>query len=87
MSDWNWNINLDPLVGKHAHLETKDGIRREGRISAIVMKSFKLDGQTVDVPGAFELNGDPVDLIPVERLLYVNFVRLKNDQKDSTQTD
>jgi hypothetical protein len=72
--EWTWDIDLEPLVGCHAHLETMDGIRREGRISAVRTKSLVIDGEEVTFPASFELNGDPMDEVDLDRLVRVDLV-------------
>lgn len=71
---WVWDIELDALIGCIAHFETKDGIRREGRISKILKETFWLAGEEVDIPRGFELNGDPMDEINVDRLIRLDLM-------------
>ncbi len=73
---WKWDVDLEALVGKHAHLETKDGTRREGRITAVHTKTFTLDGVKLDIPESVELNGDPLDLIPLDKLQTLDVLRV-----------
>lgn len=67
-----WDIELDALVGRNAYLETEDGMQREGKITGIRTRPFMLAGDTVHVPLAIELNGDPRDLIEFLRLKSVD---------------
>jgi len=70
--DWIWTIELDSLLDRHAHLETEDGMLREGRITAIRTRTITLAGETIEVPVAVELNGDPRDLVEFLRLKSVD---------------
>lgn len=76
--DWKWDVDLQALIGKHAHLETKDGTRREGRITAIHMKTFILDGVELHIPDAVELNGDPLDIIRLVKMQTLDILRLRS---------
>jgi hypothetical protein len=68
VTKWDWSIDLDSFIGRAGSLLTLDGTYRQGRISAIKMRSLELAGETVQWPEAIELNGDLEDLIPFDRL-------------------
>jgi len=70
--EWVWEIELEALVGRHCYLETEDGMQREGKITGIRTRPFRLAGDVVQVPLAIELNGDPRDLIEFLRLKKVD---------------
>ena len=67
-SAWTWDIDLDNLVGRFVDLETTDGMLRSGKVTKFVIREIELAGETVKVPEAIELNGDPRDLIEFLRL-------------------
>lgn len=69
---WDWQIDLAPFIGRTGYLTTRDGIYREGKISAIKMREFDLAGSKVQIPEAIELNGDFEDVIPFDRLAKVD---------------
>jgi len=58
-----WLVDLRALLGATVTLETKDGVKRSGKITKIVNTSFKLGKRDVVMPFAVELNGDPGDHI------------------------
>jgi hypothetical protein len=82
MNDWKWEVDLDSLIGRHAHIETKDGTHRQGRITAITTKIFKLDGVALEIPHSVELNGDPVDLISLAKMRNLDIVRIGEKSED-----
>lgn len=62
---------LDGLVssvGKNVRIETHDGIYRDGRLSGIGMRVIKVNGADLDWPADVELNGDPSDRVPFDRI-------------------
>lgn len=63
-----WMDRIHNGVGKFINLETVDGGVREGRLSGLRMVSMDFDGTMVDVVNELELNGDPTDTIPVNRI-------------------
>lgn len=65
---WEWAIDLDPFLGRTGYLTTKDGVYRQGRISAVRMRELEVNGEVVRYPEFIELNGDTEDLIPFDRL-------------------
>jgi hypothetical protein len=58
-----WLVDLRPLEGASVVLETRDGVKRSGRITRVVMQTFKLGRREISMPLAVELNGDPGDRI------------------------
>ncbi len=62
---------IDELVGsieKNMNLETVAGVQRGGRISGFTYRSMTLNGNEVRVPVEIELNGDPNDRVPLDRI-------------------
>ena len=69
MTPSKWIEEINRSVGKNFALETADGVTRQGRITGLTHKSFKLNGVSVDMPVEIEVNKDPNDRIPLDRLL------------------
>lgn len=67
-----WMIELIQSIDKYAYMETLDGIHREGRITGFTCRTFRYNGNDVDVPIEIEINGDPMDRIPIDRLAKIN---------------
>lgn len=74
---WWWD-QLHNSVGKSISLETVDGACREGRLSGLRMTQTKFNGVDVDVLQELELNGDPTDCIPIDRISSI-VVRVRSD--------
>lgn len=55
-------------VGSYINLETDDGVRREGRLSGWRMRDLVLNGETLTLPVALELNKDPNDTVALDRI-------------------
>lgn len=58
-----WIDQLSEAVGKNIHLETMEGVFREGKLTGLRMRDIEMNGKAVDYPEAIELNGDPTDYI------------------------
>lgn len=71
----NWLNELADTVGRYISLETLDGMRREGRLSGINMRSIKWNGKQVDILVDLELNGDVYDVVPLNRISFLEEVR------------
>jgi hypothetical protein len=54
------------------NLETTDGIHRQGKITGLVYRDIEFNGQVVSYPIEMEVNKDPNDLIPFDRVLRLN---------------
>lgn len=63
-----WMDCLVISVGRHINLMTLDGVSRGGKMTAVVMKSIKFNGSPVEYPYEIELNGDPSDKVPLDRI-------------------
>lgn len=72
MKPGNWIDRLVDSVGEFMSLETTDGLMREGRISGFTYRSLLLDGEEVQLPIEIEVNGDPSDRIPIDRIAKIN---------------
>ena len=58
-----WIDQLFEAVGKNIHLETMEGVFREGKLTGLRMRDIEMNCKAVDYPEAIELNGDPTDYI------------------------
>lgn len=58
-----WIDEVLASVGKHVHLETSDGVLREGRFTGLGCREIQINGQAREYPSRIELNGDPSDYI------------------------
>lgn len=63
-----WIDEMMDSIGEHMRLETTDGVAREGKITGFTTREFKLNGKVVGMPTEVEVNGDPSDRIPLDRL-------------------
>ncbi len=68
MNGKSWIGNLMNSIDSYATMITTDGIERGGRITGFQLRSFIYNGDTVDIPVEIELNGDPSDRIPLDRI-------------------
>jgi hypothetical protein len=69
-----WDMDLAPLVGRNCAVSTRDGIHREGKISAVGTSSFKFNGEVAELPSHIELNGDSHDRIEFSRIETLNLL-------------
>lgn len=67
-----WIDDIHASMGKFFTLETTDGIRREGRITGIRARNYKFNGGDVELPTEIELNGDPTDTVPMDRIATIH---------------
>lgn len=58
-----WIDDVEGAIGRFVHLETYDGIMREGRLSGLRTREVTVNGEARAFPVALELNGDPNDYI------------------------
>jgi len=63
-----WIDALYIAVGKNVHLETSDGVIREGRMTGLRTKDINFNGKPQSIITEVELNGDPTDTIPLSIL-------------------
>lgn len=66
-----WLIDMKPLEGVTCTLETRDGVKRSGKITKVSTSSFLIGKRKMTIPIGFELNGDSGDVIT-----FVSLVRL-----------
>lgn len=72
MSPKTWMKQIGDSIDKFMNLETTDGIYRKGKITGLVCRDIEFNGQKVSVPVEIEINKDPQDLIPIDRILRMN---------------
>ena len=58
-----WIDDVVGAIGRNVHLETSDGVLREGRFTGLAMREIEINGEARDVPSRVELNGDPSDYV------------------------
>ncbi len=58
-----WIDDIFNSVGKFIHLETKDGVRREGKITGLRTRHITFNDRRVELVDEIELNGDPTDCV------------------------
>lgn len=63
-----WIDEIVAATGQYIQLETSDGIRREGRLSGLRTRKLRWEGRDVLIPTELELNGDPNDSVPLDRI-------------------
>jgi translation initiation factor IF-1 len=63
-----WIDRMIGSLGKHFDLETSDGVVRSGKITGFTYRTMKLNGDVVEFPAEIEVNGDPNDRIPLDRI-------------------
>ena len=70
-SPGKWIDRIADSVGKFVTLETRSGVSREGKISALRTETVEFNGSDCELPIAIELNGDvfdTVDLVTIQRI-------------------
>jgi hypothetical protein len=67
-----WIDTLFGSVGKFVHLETTDGVNREGKLTGLRTKTIKFNGTDQDVLMELELNGDPTDCVQLAAVVSLN---------------
>ncbi len=67
----DWIEQLASGVGRYISLETGDGVVREGRLSGLTTRSINFNFMDVLIPIEVEINGDPHDRVPLERIVRV----------------
>lgn len=76
-SPGRWIDDIMDSVGCFVHLETRDGISREGELSGLKTLEIEMDGEVREFPVAIELNGDSYDEINL-----ISLQRITIDKKD-----
>jgi len=68
MKPGKWIDDLIDSVGEYMFLETTDGVHRKGKITGFTFRDFVLNGEVARIPIEVEVNGDPTDRIPLDRV-------------------
>ena len=63
-----WIDEIFDSVGRFVHLETTDGIQREGKMTGLRTKTIFFNGADQDIITEIELNGDPTDCVKLDGL-------------------
>jgi hypothetical protein len=58
-----WIDDVVGAIGRNVHLETGDGVLREGKFTGLAMREIEINGEVREVPSRVELNGDPSDYV------------------------
>lgn len=72
MGPGKWIDTMMDSIGEFMRLETTDGVSREGKITGYTTRKFKLNGKVVELPTEVEVNGDPNDRIPLDRIEFMD---------------
>lgn len=64
-----WIDDVLGAIGRPVHLETGDGVLREGRLTGLGWREIEINGQVREVPNRVELNGDPNDYIDFDLIV------------------
>ena len=67
-----WIDDLVNSTDKFVRMETTDGVIREGRISGYRTRKFLYNGVEELLPTEVELNGDPSDTVPLDRVVKID---------------
>jgi hypothetical protein len=67
-----WIDDVTAAIGHHVHLETGDGVVREGRFTGLACREIEINGQVREVPSRVELNGDPSDYVDFPLIVRMN---------------
>ena len=69
MMPGKWIDTLTTSINEFMRLETTDGVHREGRITGFTYRKFEINGDIAELPIEIEINGDPSDRVPLDRVL------------------
>lgn len=67
-----WTINLDDLKNGQHVVETKEGVRRVGKITDIEFQEVSIYDQKVRIPSKLIINNDQSDFIQWELVKSIN---------------
>jgi len=70
MSKW-YDLLVDS-TGEFMRLETSDGLVRQGKISGYRERTVIINGNEVPVPIEIEINNDPNDTVPLDRVAKID---------------
>lgn len=70
-----WDIDFSTLIGKKIHIETSDGLNREGNLKSIEWgEPIKLFGREIRLPISMRFSDDFDDIVDFNRIKTVNLV-------------
>jgi hypothetical protein len=69
-----WIDELVESIGQFVKMETSDGMEREGRLSGLKSRTLKWEGDEVEIVTELELNGDPYDSVPLDRITTLDLI-------------
>jgi hypothetical protein len=67
-----WIDDVVAAIGRNVHLETGDGVVREGRFTGLGWREIEINGKTLEYPARVELNGDPSDYVDFPLIVRMN---------------
>jgi hypothetical protein len=70
MSKW-YDLLVD-ATGEFMRLETTDGLIRQGKITGYRERLVIINGNEVPVPIEIEINNDPNDTVPLDRVAKID---------------
>jgi hypothetical protein len=68
MNMGKWIDDVFNSVGQYIHLETSDGVRREGKITGLRTRHITFNRRRVELVDEIELNGDPTDCVQMSAI-------------------
>lgn len=68
----DWLNELGDATGEFIRMETSDGVIREGKVTGLRTREIQVNGEQELIPTEVELNGDPNDTVPLDRLIRID---------------
>jgi len=69
-----WISALVSEVGNYISFETTDGLIREGKLTGLRSQSLIWNCENVEIITEIEMNGDPYDTVPINRIKKIELV-------------
>lgn len=69
-----WISAMVAEVGNYISFETTDGLIREGKLSGLRSQSLEWNNEDVEILTEIEMNGDPYDTVPINRIKRIELV-------------
>lgn len=66
-----WIDELLKSLGKYINFETSEGVTREGKLTGFTTREVQFNKSTVEVIIEVELNKDPMDRTPLDRIIKI----------------
>ena len=73
-ADFGGDFSLAAALDRRIRVKTTDGLKREGRLTAIQMRSLQIGGQVTGLPLAIVFDNDPVDRLAFDSLSSIEMV-------------